>query len=88
MQIGYGFGIEIHKTILLVTISVTNTTISAYWLRFRCRITPSQHIGYNFVVRNLPKGTHWLRFRAIELGFARPCCTANKKRLNIEMSWL
>ena len=33
------------------------------------------HIGFDFVVRNLPKGTHWLRFRAIELGFARPCTT-------------
>ena len=33
------------------------------------------HIGFDFVVRNLPKGTNWLRFRAIELGFARPCQT-------------
>ena len=35
------------------------------------------HIGFDFVVRNLPKGTHWLRFRAIELGFARPWSTHN-----------
>ena len=29
------------------------------------------HVGFDFVVRNLHKGTYWLWFRVSELGFAR-----------------
>ena len=41
------------------------------WFLFWFRIKPVMHVGFDFVVRNLHKGTYWLWFRVSELGFAR-----------------